>query len=124
LKANCAVRTTPEPLQSAVASPRTTVHHSPLNPLTVLGSRSGNISATCPSTEFLSLAGRKIASSVTSTKNSGKTEKNAQNAIIAARFADWSSENFLNVATATLSVLLLFCARSSFCKTLALMRSS
>ena len=47
------------------------------------------------------LAGRKIAKSVTSTKNSGNTEKNAQNAIIAARFADWSSENFLTVAIAT-----------------------
>ena len=75
------------------------------------------------STESLSLSGRKIASKVTSTRSSGKTEKNAQNAIIAAKFADLSSENFLNVATATLSAVLRFCARSSLCKTPVLMRS-
>ena len=34
------------------------------------------------------LAGRKSASNVTSTSSSGNTEKNAQNAIIAAKFAD------------------------------------
>jgi hypothetical protein len=48
----------------------------------------------------LSPAGKNHARQVTSTRSSGKIEKNAQNAIIAARFADWSSENFFTVATA------------------------
>jgi len=44
--------------------------------------------ATWPSTEFLSLAGSTQPSTVTKTMNSGKIEKNAQKAIIAAMLVD------------------------------------
>jgi len=80
----------------------------------VLTSSKGNIAATWVKTLSFALAGRTKPSTVTSTMNSGKIEKKAQKATIAARFVDLSSENFLNVATATLVGLVAFCAASSF----------
>ena len=66
----------------------------------------------------MSLAGSTHPSTVTSTISNGKIEKNAQKAIMAAMFADWSSLNFLNVATVTLVGLVLFWAESTFCRML------
>ncbi len=91
-----------------------------MSPLIVDGSSSGNIFATWLSTECLSDAGRTHARTVTRTMNSGKIEKIPQNAIIDARFVLRSSENFLNVATATPAGLLSRWVRS----TLSAMRMS
>src|SRR5205085_5456559 len=83
-------------------------------PLIELGSSRGNMFATWPRTLFLSLAGSTHPSTVTSTISNGKIEKNAQKAIMAAMFADWSSLNFLNVATVTLVGSVLFWASRPF----------
>ena len=93
--------------------PRTTASTLPLSPLIVDGSSSGNIFATSLNTDCLSEAGRTQARTVTSTMNSGKIEKIPQNAIIDARFELRSSENFLNVATATPAGLLSCWVRST-----------
>ena len=84
MNADWIVSTPLRPLHSDVAKPRTIAQTEPLRALIEFVSSSGNIWAMRSSTESLALAGNAQASTVTSTNNSGKKLKKAQNAIIAA----------------------------------------